>query len=66
MVRRIVLAAAIAGLVATPVVAGGLRKSQPTTGEGGLKGQGTVFFLAAIAVTALAVVLLPEDEPASP
>ena len=67
MVRQIALVAGIAGLVAAPVAAAGIaRTSQPVTGESALKGQGTIFFLAGIAIIALAVVFLPEDQPASP
>ena len=67
MVRQMAFAAAVAGLLAAPVAAAAIgRKSQPVTGEAGLKGQGTPFFLAGIAIIALAVVFLPEDQPASP
>lgn len=67
MVRQIAFVAASVGLVAAPLAAAGIsRDSQPVNGESGLKGQGTIFFLAAIAVTLLAVVFLPEDQPASP
>ena len=67
MVRRIALVAAAAGLVAAPLAAeAAARVSQPVESESGLAGQGTIFFLAGIAIVALAIVLLPEDQPASP
>lgn len=67
MVRKIVLFAAAAGLVATPIAASAVvRHAAPVSRENALGGQGTLFFLAGIAFVALAVVLLPEDQPASP
>lgn len=67
MVRKIALAAGAAGLAITPIAASAVtREAAPVAGENGLAGQGTMFFLAGIAVVALAVVLLPEDQPASP
>lgn len=66
MFRKITLAAAAVGLVATPIGASMAREAAPVSGQNELAGQGTLFFLAGIAVIALAVVLLPEDRPASP
>ena len=60
------LIAAGAGLVFAPVASAAVRETAPVSGESGLAGQGTLFFLAGIALVALAVVLLPEDQPASP
>ena len=65
--RRFTLAAAAIGLAAMPITASAVsRENAPVSSEQGLAGQGTMFFLGAIAVIALAVVLLPEDQPASP
>lgn len=66
MIRKIALACATAGLAAAPLGATLAREAAPVAGENELAGQGTVFFLAGIAIIALAVVLLPEDQPASP
>lgn len=66
MTRKIALLAAAAGLAAAPVGASLAREAAPVSGENALAGQSTLFFLAGIAVIALAVVLLPEDQPASP
>lgn len=66
MLRKIALAAAAAGLSIAPLGATFARESAPVSGENELAGQGTIFFLAGIAIIALAVVLLPEDQPASP
>lgn len=66
MTRKIALTAAAFGLAAAPVGASLAREAAPVSGESGLGGQGTVFFLAGIALIALAVVFLPEDQPASP
>lgn len=67
MTGRLALCAAAFGLAMSPIAAGAaIRASQPVAGENELAGQGTLFFLAGIAVVALAVVLLPEDQPASP
>lgn len=67
MVRRFAFAAALLGMVSAPIAASAVtRKAAPVSDENGLAGQGTLFFLAGIAVVALAVVLLPEDQPASP
>ena len=67
MIRRIACAAALLALIAAPVAAEAVtRESKPLSGQNGLAGQGTIFFLAGIAVVALAIVLLPEDQPASP
>ncbi|WP_133364823.1 hypothetical protein [Qipengyuania sediminis] len=66
-VRSLLTGAAAAALAATPIAAEGLvRQSAPVDGEQALAGQGTLFFLAGMALIALAVVLLPEDQPASP
>lgn len=65
--RPALLAAGAAALVATPIAASAVaREAAPVEGEAGLSGQGTLFFLAGIAVIALAVVFLPEDQPQSP
>jgi hypothetical protein len=68
MSKPFILATAAAiGLVAAPIAATAAdRAAAPISGESALKGQGTLFFLAGIAVIALAVAFLPEDEPASP
>ena len=64
--RSIVIASAL-GLAVAPIAANAAQRvSAPVTGENALKGQGTLFFLAGIAAVALAIVLLPEDQPASP
>jgi hypothetical protein len=65
MARTIAFAAA-AALAAAPLGATLAREAAPVSGENGLAGQGTLFFLAGIAVIALAVAFLPEDQPASP
>ena len=66
-VRSFLMGGAAAALAATPIAAEALvREAAPIDGEQGLAGQGTLFFLAGIALIALAVVLLPEDQPASP
>ena len=64
--RKIVLVAAAAGLASAPVGASLAREAAPVERENQLSGQGTLFFLAGIAAVALAVLLLPEDQPASP
>lgn len=65
-IRPVAMVAA-AALAATPIAAEALtRDAAPIAGEQGLAGQGTLFFLGGIALIALAIVLLPEDEPASP
>ena len=66
MVRKTFLAAAALGIVALPAGATLAREAAPVSGESELAGQGTIFFLAGIAAVALAIVLLPEDSPASP
>lgn len=67
MVRRLISAAALLGMVCAPIAASAVtREAAPVSGENGLSGQGTVFFLAGIAFVALAVAFLPEDQPASP
>ena len=66
MIRKLALAFAAAGLTAAPLGATLAREAAPIAGENELAGQGSVFFLAGIAIIALAVVLLPEDRPASP
>lgn len=67
MVRKLAYGAALLGLVSAPIAASAVsRQAAPITDENALAGQGTLFFLAGIAVVALAVVLLPEDQPASP
>lgn len=67
MVRKFALAATLLGMVSAPIAAAAVtREAAPVSDENGLAGQGTLFFLAGIAVVALAVVLLPEDQPASP
>ena len=66
MTRKISLVVAAAGLAVAPVGASLARESAPVAGENELAGQGTLFFLGGIALIALAIVLLPEDRPASP
>lgn len=67
MFRRTALLTASAAMVlGATSVAAATRQHAPVDGSNALAGQGTVFFLAGIAVIALAVVLLPEDQPASP
>ena len=64
---RLALASAALAAAALPLAAGAVtRASAPVKNANGLAGQGTIFFLAGIAVVALAVVLLPEDQPSSP
>lgn len=67
MVRKLAMAVALFGTASAPIAASAVtRQSAPISDENGLAGQGTLFFLAGIAIVALAVVLLPEDQPASP
>lgn len=66
MTRKFALLTAAAALAAAPVGASLAREAAPVSGESALAGQSTMFFLAGIAVIALAVVFLPEDQPASP
>lgn len=67
MVRKFGLATAMFGVLGAPIAASAVtREAAPVSDENGLAGQGTLFFLAGIAIVALAVVLLPEDQPASP
>ncbi|HEU4819741.1 MAG TPA: hypothetical protein VFS87_01100 [Qipengyuania sp.] len=67
MVRKFASAIALLGMVSAPIAASAVtREAAPVADENGLAGQGTLFFLAGIAVVALAVVFLPEDQPASP
>lgn len=67
MIRKFAFAAALAGTLSAPFAAAAVtREAAPVSGQNTLAGQGTLFFLAGIAFVALAVVLLPEDEPASP
>lgn len=66
MVRKSIFALAAAGLIAAPVGASVAREAAPVAKANALAGQGTVFFLAGIAIVALAVIFLPEDQPASP
>ena len=67
MVRKFAIATALLGVLGAPIAASAVtREAAPVSDENGLAGQGTVFFLAGIAIVALAVVLLPEDQPASP
>lgn len=66
-VRKFVLGLAAIGLVASPLAAQAVsRQAAPVEDANGLAGQGSLFFLLGIAVVAAAVVLLPEDSPASP
>lgn len=66
LTRKIVLFCAAAALATAPFGASLAREAAPVSGENELAGQSTVFFLAGIAIIALAVVFLPEDQPASP
>lgn len=67
MTGKLALTAAALGLAVSPIAASAaMRDSAPVVDENGLAGQGTLFFLAGIAIVALAVVFLPEDQPASP
>lgn len=67
MTKTLPLLLAAASVAAAPVAAAAnARVAAPVEGENSLAGNGNLFFLAAIAVVALAVVLLPEDQPASP
>lgn len=67
MVRKFALTCAMLAVASAPIAASAVtREASPISGESGLAGQGSMFFLAGIAVVALAVVLLPEDQPASP
>ena len=65
--KKFLLTALAATVAAAPIAAGAVsRPAAPIQGESTLGGQGTIYFLAGIAFVALAVVLLPEDQPASP
>lgn len=67
MFVRIALVAAALATAAAPIAAGAVsRPAAPVGGMSEMGGQGTIFFLAGIAFVALAVLLLPEDQPASP
>lgn len=66
MKRHVALAFAAAGVATAPVGASIVREAAPISGASELSGQGTPFFLAGIAIIALAVIFLPEDQPASP
>ena len=67
MVRKLALTTALLAVASVPIAASAVtREAAPVSDENGLAGQGTLFFLAGIAIVALAVVLLPEDQPASP
>lgn len=66
MTRKIALAIAAVALASAPVGASLARETAPVAGENEMAGQGTLFFLAGIALIALAVIFLPEDRPASP
>jgi len=66
MSRKIAFVLAATGLAVAPVGASLAREAAPVSDQNELGGQGTLFFLAGIAIIALAVVLLPEDQPASP
>ena len=66
MFRKIAFLAAGAGMVFAPLGIASAREAAPVAHEGKLGGQSTTFFLAGIAAIALAVVFLPEDQPASP
>lgn len=64
---RFALAAAALATAAVPVAASAvIRPAAPVRGESELVGQGTLFVLGVVAAIALAVVVLPEDQPASP
>ena len=67
MTGKLALSTATLGLVLSPIAAvAANRAAAPVAGENRLAGQGTLFFLAGIAIVALAVLFLPEDQPASP
>lgn len=67
MTVRFALASAALAMAAAPIAASAVTRSVAPVSDGSeMGGQGTMFFLAGIAVVALAIVLLPEDEPASP
>lgn len=66
MIRKFALGAAAAGLAMAPAATSLAREAAPVADANELAGQSTMFFLAGIAIVALAVVLLPEDQPASP
>lgn len=67
MTAKLIVATSALGLAVAPIAANATQRSAaPVEGENGLQGQGTLFFLAGIAAIALAIVLLPEDQPASP
>lgn len=64
---RFALAAAGLSTASVPIAAGAVtRPAAPVSEESTLAGQGTLFFLGVVAIVALAVFLLPEDQPASP
>ena len=59
MIRNLVNATAAAALLASPIAAGAVnRKAQPVSDENTLAGQGTLLFLAGIAIIALAVAVM--------
>lgn len=64
MAPKLIAIATALGLATTASAA--QRAAAPVQGESALQGQGTPFFLAGIAAVVLAIVLLPEDQPASP
>ena len=66
MIRKFALAAAAAGLAVAPFGASLARESAPVAGKNDMGGESTLYFLAGIVAIALAVVFLPEDQPASP
>lgn len=67
MTKTFPLLFAAASVAIAPVAAtAASRAAAPVERENGISGSGNLFFLAAIAVVAAAVVLLPEDQPASP
>lgn len=64
---RFVLAAAALATAAVPIAASAVeRPAAPVSGDSDLGGQGSLFFLGVVAAIAVAVLLLPEDQPASP
>lgn len=68
MIRKFAIAAGVLATASVPIAASAVtRDAEAVSGESHLGGgQSTLFFLAGIAVVALAVVFLPEDQPASP
>ncbi len=71
MVRKLLMAAAAASLIAGPIAAqetaSNTRQSAPVSGESELGGDSPLIYLIGIAVVAASIVFLSEDDdPVSP